>query len=62
MNDYPKMLFRCAKPGEGIDVCEKIHVQTQIVDGEDAELAALDDGWRAHPAPPKAAETTKKSA
>jgi hypothetical protein len=62
MNDYPKMLYRCAKPGEGEDVCEGHHVHMLIVNDEDSELAALDDGWRNHPAPPvkpKKAEAAK---
>jgi hypothetical protein len=59
MSDYPKMLYRCAEPGKGIDVCEKIHVNTMCVDDEDGELSALDQGWRTHPAPP---EKPKKAA
>ena len=64
MNDYPKLLYRCAKPGEGEDVCEGFHVHTTIVADEDGELAALDEGWRTHPAPlekPKKALINKEN-
>ena len=53
MNEYPKLLYRCARPGEGEDVCEKHHVHMLTVEDEDGELAALDEGWRTHPAPPE---------
>lgn len=58
MSEYPKMLYKCAKPGEGTDVCEKIHVHMQTVDDEEGELKALDEGWRTNPAPPEKAKKT----
>lgn len=56
MSDYPRMLYRC---GTEQTVCEGFGVDTRIVENEDAELAALEEGWRTSPAPP---EKPKKAA
>jgi hypothetical protein len=56
MSDYPRMLYRCGKEQT---VCEDFNVDTRIVDDEEGEIAALDEGWRTSPAPP---EKPKKAA
>lgn len=57
MSEYPKMLYRTGEndqhQGWGGSLPIGGHkVETLIVDGEDEELAAHEEGWRERPEPP----------